>query len=99
MIFLSDHNRKKNFDLLVSSNKVDVPKARSKFDFIFAQDLTKFYRFWLTGPWVPESLMMDPRVPDQPSEYSRDGPKIPAVCIYLYIIRNDNPITSESFKV
>ena len=40
MIFPSDHNQELKNDLLVSSNKVDVPKASSKFDFIFAQDLT-----------------------------------------------------------
>ena len=38
--FPSDHNQELKNDLLVSSNKVDVPKASSKFDFIFAQDLT-----------------------------------------------------------
>jgi len=27
--------------------------------------------------------MMGPQVPDQPSEFSRDGPEIPAVCIHL----------------
>ena len=81
MIFPSDP-KKKN-DLLVSSNKVDVPKARSKFDFIFTQDLT------IDSDWpLPGSLMMGPRDPDQPSEFSRNGPKIPAVCIHLYIIRD-----------
>ena len=40
--------REKN-DLLVSSNKVDVPKASSKFDSLFTQDLS-FHRIGLTGP-------------------------------------------------
>ena len=45
-----DHYREKN-DLLVSSNKVDVPKASSKFDSLFTQDLSNFfYQIGLTGP-------------------------------------------------
>ena len=53
-----DHYREKN-DLLVSSNKVDVPKASSKFDSLFTQDLSNF----CSSDWTDRSTPGRPGYP------------------------------------